>query len=328
MNLRYHLQQILVIAGLLICIVLVARIVVLQEISLSESQVFSDLSVIFCIGLFVHLHYELAFKSFLLQRRWLKYFSLLSLLLVSVSLLLECFVTHSGYSLSTVAFESLILCSVAFVYAMIMTHLAYRTKRAHYEKTLSEMRLKVLQSQIHPHFLFNTLNSIYSASLQENAMQTSMLVEKFSNLLRYSTASQNGLIGLHEEMAFLQDYIELQRSRMPDNQLVEVDVVIDECQQYHIRSILLLPFIENAFKFGLESSGPTKIIIRVVLKQGKLSLFVQNDVYDHNRAFQSPGIGINNTHSRLEEFYPGKYKLVYGSRDNVYTVSLEINLAP
>jgi sensor histidine kinase YesM len=191
------------------------------------------------------------------------------------------------------------------------------------EKELAEARVKAMQAQIHPHFLFNTLNSIYSTSLQEDARKTSHLIEMFSDLLRYSIDDNDNKRDISQEFDFITNYVNLHRTRLLADHVLQYDVSLDtnNCKIY---AMLLLPFIENAFKYGLETNKPSKVRIDLSVKGRQLLLHVENDI--QAAVGNGSGIGLKNTRARLNLFYPGRFTLKNEWYNNKYIVSLVIDL--
>jgi sensor histidine kinase YesM len=213
----------------------------------------------------------------------------------------------------------------AILFAIIANIISQKQQSLSNEKELAELRLENLQKQIQPHFLFNTLNSIYSTSLKENATQTSSLLEQFADILRYSTTKGVGPISLTEEMRFLECYISLQKTRLRENEEILSDINITH-GELTIYPLLLQPFIENGFKFGFLHEGGAVVSISINEKNNILQLIVHNSLPRIEQPNDGLSIGMKNTIGRLDLLYPGKYKLIKRSENNEYLIQLTINL--
>jgi len=213
----------------------------------------------------------------------------------------------------------------ALLFAIIAYIINQKQQGLRNEKELADLRLENLQKQIQPHFLFNILNSIYSTSLKENATQTSSLLEQFADILRYSTTKGGGQVSLAEEMHFLESYINLQKTRLREDEKIMSGINITH-GDLPIHALLLQPFIENGFKFGFLHEGGAVVTISIDEKNKVLELFVCNPLPRIEQPNDGLSIGMKNTISRLDILYPGKYKLVQRSENNEFIVQLTINL--
>lgn len=170
--------------------------------------------------------------------------------------------------------------------------------------------LSFLKAQINPHFFFNTLNSIYSLSYTDIEKSRSAL-QTLSRMMRYILYdSSENKTNLMQEIAFINDHISLMRLRLNDN--VKIIFINSTLQVDHkIAPMILMPFIENAFKHGVSVNEKAEIIISLQVENNKLSLKVINTRFDQSNSKQpeSYGIGLSNTKRRLELIYPGQYEL-------------------
>jgi sensor histidine kinase YesM len=189
----------------------------------------------------------------------------------------------------------------------------------------SEADLQFLKAQINPHFLFNTLNNIYAlASAQSD--HTAAAVMKLSSIMRYVlTEAKNDLVPLEKEILFTSHYIELQKMRLTDK--TKIDFVINgDPLGREIAPLLLLPFVENAFKYGVSTRECSPISILLEIKEESLFFSISNHKHINTslRMADNTGIGINNTRRRLDLLYPGKYDLIINDKSNEFTVHLNI----
>lgn len=190
------------------------------------------------------------------------------------------------------------------------------------------MELAYLKSQVNPHFLFNTLNSLYALALVEKAVVTADGVAKMGTLMRYSLHdSQAEKISLNKEIHYIENYIELQKLRISEAVKPNIEVVIDidENNNQKIAPMLLMPFIENAFKYGISSSNKNAISIKISLAGNLLELVVSNLIHKIKMLDES-GIGLKNVENRLQLIYPNRFSLKCSKKENVFIVHLNIKL--
>lgn len=200
------------------------------------------------------------------------------------------------------------------------------------EKSQLETELLFLKSQISPHFFFNTLNNIYSLSV-EKSNKTPKIVLKLSELMRYmlyDTRTQKQ--SLENEILCIQNYLDLERIRNDDRLEVNMSVSGD-IHDKEISPIILLTFIENAFKHGVnKNTGKVKIDISFKVKEDFLYFTISNptpEITAHTDNFnKSSGIGIENVKKRLELGYnKDDYKLSFKNKNNIFVVKLIIKVS-
>ncbi len=184
--------------------------------------------------------------------------------------------------------------------------------------------LAFLKSQINPHFLFNSLNSIYSLAYQKSDM-TPEAILKLSEIMRYMLYESNdNKVDLEKELQYLQNYIDLQKIRFGDKAFVDYKLT-GEVGSQKIVPLLLIAFIENAFKHGVANDPSSPICLRINLDGTHLHFFMENKKHMMNRDTEG-GIGLNNVKRRLDLLYPGKYTLTIQDETNVYTCELSLVL--
>jgi two-component system LytT family sensor kinase len=201
--------------------------------------------------------------------------------------------------------------------------------RNQHEKRLLEnanlnAEVNFLKSQINPHFLFNTLNGIYSQAHDKSDM-TEVSILKLSELLRYMLYdSGEDRVELAKDIQYISNYIDLQRLRLSSKISIEYDVQ-GKTEGHYIAPLLLIPFIENAFKHGISYSQPSVIKINVGFFEETLTLYVENPVVENN-SFGASGLGLKNVIRRLDLLYPGKYSLDTGKNGKLHVVNLKLVL--
>ncbi len=199
-----------------------------------------------------------------------------------------------------------------------------RLKQTETEKANAE--LSYLKAQINPHFLFNTLNSIYSLAILKNE-KTADAVVKLSDMMRYVLNDSNAnFVVLEKELNYITNYIDLQRMRLTSNVILTYvceGSVIDK----KIAPLVLIPFIENAFKHGVNSEENSDIDIHISISETELKLQVKNNcVSTNNNTLNKSGLGIENTRKRLNLLYPQNYTLNIIEKDSMFTVILVLNI--
>lgn len=198
-----------------------------------------------------------------------------------------------------------------------------RNKEIANEKLKAE--LSFLKAQINPHFLFNTLNNIYALASAQSE-HTAAAVMKLSSIMRYVlTEAKNDLVPLEKEIQFTSHYIELQKMRLTDRTIIEFSVCGEPLGR-QIAPLLLLPFVENAFKYGISTRERSPIKILLEIKKDSLYFSICNQKHLNTllRISDNTGIGISNTRRRLDLFYEDRYSLQIDDKINEFIVHLKI----
>jgi two-component system LytT family sensor kinase len=207
--------------------------------------------------------------------------------------------------------------------------LAYSFVRNQNEKKALEnanlnAEVNFLKSQINPHFLFNTLNGIYSQA-HAKSEKTEHSILKLSDLLRYVLyESGEEKVELSKDIQYLNNYIDLQKIRLSSKVKIEYDVE-GETKGKRIAPLLLITFVENAFKHGISYSNPSTVKISISIFEQTLTMLVSNPVVETN-SFADGGLGLKNVTRRLDILYPSKYLLDIVHNDHLHIVNLKINL--
>lgn len=212
---------------------------------------------------------------------------------------------------------------IVFVFSL-MLKINIRLKQSEKEKLDAE--LAYLKAQINPHFLFNTLNSIYSLAIVQSDNVASSIV-KLSNMMRYVLSeSSNDYVRLEKEIEYIQNFIELQQIRFGTFIQFECTITGDH-KNKTIAPLILIPFIENAYKHGVNAEDNSIIKIQIDTTEKQLFLFVKNNKVFVQRSEESEsGLGVENTKNRLQMIYPGKHNLQIDNTEKEYSVSLTIDL--
>ncbi len=197
-------------------------------------------------------------------------------------------------------------------------------KREEKETLLAKAEKDFLISQINPHFLFNTLNNIYSLSVFNNA-QSSSAIMQLSKMLDYSLyGSKKELVSLHEEIQHINNFIGLFKLKDDGIETITFDFVKAN-KTLKIAPMLLIPFVENAFKHGnVEDVKNGYIEIDLYTKQEQVIFKIKNSYRPKKSVDESSGIGIINVKRRLELLYPNKHQLHIEQKENDYIINLSI----
>ncbi|HYC27424.1 MAG TPA: histidine kinase [Chitinophagaceae bacterium] len=196
----------------------------------------------------------------------------------------------------------------------------------------STANIDFLRSQINPHFLFNALNTLYGTAIQENAERTGEGIQKLGDMMRFMLQeNMQEKISLSREIDYLQNYLALQRLRTDNNPNVQIQTSIESRETiFQIAPMLLIPFVENAFKHGISFREHSHIKINLEIKDRTLYFDVYNS--KHNRQNNDPekdksGVGLENVRQRLKLLYPNRHELVVRDTMKEFFIHLTIQLA-
>jgi hypothetical protein len=208
-------------------------------------------------------------------------------------------------------------------YKSILKNEDLKNKILQTQLQLKKQELSMLKMQIHPHFLFNSLNTIYGFALKKRDEAPEMIL-KLSNLLDYILYKiEKPTVSLENEINHLEDYISLEKLRFHDT--LEVNLIKgDDISEMYIAPMLLIPFVENSFKHGAIIDGCLAIMIAVKRNSEILFFEVENSVLEKTN--DSTGIGLENIKKRLEMLYPNAYTLEINRTDKLFKVQLAINI--
>ena len=190
----------------------------------------------------------------------------------------------------------------------------------------AKAELQLLKAQVHPHFLFNTLNNIYSFTLNSSP-KASEMIDKLSGLLQYIIHECNQAeVPLRKEISMIKDYMSLEKIRYGDEIYMTIDIRGD-CSDKMIAPLLLIPFVENSFKHGASKmlSKPS-VNLNIILENQTLHFMLSNSKPEEYNLQRNGGIGLGNVQKRLQLLYPGKHELNMMAAPEHFTVLLEIEL--
>ncbi len=220
----------------------------------------------------------------------------------------------------------LVVAGAAF--QLIFDYIKMQQRLTEVAKEKAETELNFLKSQINPHFLFNSLNSVYFLINKDNAEARGAL-HKFSEMLRYQLYEANGeKIPVEKEITYLKDYVALQQLRKDERYPVHFNCTAD-LMGFSIEPLLLLPFVENAFKHISHNSDNSNFVnIDLSSSNGTLFFAIENSKEPGiNQSKKNGGIGLANVKRRLELLYPGKHELRIEETEKTFSVKLNLSVS-
>lgn len=192
------------------------------------------------------------------------------------------------------------------------------------EKEKLESELKMLRFQVNPHFLFNTLNNIHTLVYKKSDDAPSAVM-KLSGLMRYMLyESDSDFVPLSKELDYIENFVELQKLRLPNSDNVNF-MVEGNPENKSIAPLLLVPFIENAFKHGVLSSKETFVDIKIFIYSNSLN-FICRNIYRDTESSVHSGIGLENVKKRLLLQYPNKHNLEIDKSGDFFNVKLQLSI--
>jgi two-component system, LytTR family, sensor kinase len=337
-KLRHKVKQIIphvAIWGLLLLIPALIRVPPHQEIDFTNLPGGFFLAVnLSGIGLF-YLNAYWLYPSLMNKRRWWLYLPVLAgilglFYLVKITFIRE---AYPAIPLDSNTCKYAFFSAVPFMLASIIYRVVLDNTRR--EKKLKEIQasqltteLRFLRSQVSPHFLFNVLTNLVSLARSGSAQLEPSLI-RLAELMRYMLyESGEKKVSIADELRYLRSYIQLQELRFGEDVTIVTNFETDEAQERTtIEPMLLIPFVENAFKHGTGWIEKPAIDIHIRLKDGMLELIVQNrfNEAEENKDPHS-GIGLANVQARLDLLYPRKHMLVQKKKGDTYFVHLTIDL--
>lgn len=182
-----------------------------------------------------------------------------------------------------------------------------------------------LRKQTNPHFLFNSLNSLYSLAYKKSDSLPDAIVS-LSELMRYMLyETDHNVVPLEKELKYINNYIQLQKLRLNDIENIVVNIH-GETKDKFIEPLLLIVFIENAFKYGIDYKGVAWVKILIEINENELNFCIENKIGNHSKDIENSGIGIKNIQNRLHLIYPNAHALKISIMDNKYQVHLNLKL--
>jgi hypothetical protein len=214
---------------------------------------------------------------------------------------------------------------LSFIFRIAIAYFALKQQSEKILAQKSQAELNLLKSQVQPHFLFNTLNNIYYEAYRE-APRTAKLIERLSDIMRYFVdESPKEEVSLATEVQFLENYIALEKIRIRHE--IELNFIKDCNADLRIPPMLLMTFVENIFKHGIDkSSHKNKIDISLTQQDGYLLFETRNQIHDKPGTSESNGFGIENLRKRLTLLYGSNFELKINNPGNYFTAFLKVPL--
>lgn len=266
------------------------------------------------------------------RKKWPVYALMVALCIIAIVVLNMLVRSHMGFNhglppfMRIFAFLTVCVLITSTAYSLIQQNLKSEKIRKEKESENLKTELSFLRSQVSPHFLFNTLNNLVSlARKKSDLLEPSLL--KLSGLLQYMLyESDDEKISIHKEIEYLENYVDLQRLRFGSDVKIEFHKNLSPLAAVEVVPMILIPFVENAFKHGVVYISDPEIIVHLTLENNLLTFNVLNKYNpDREEKDKSSGIGLTNVKRRLNLLYPDCV-LNIATKDNYHTVTLSINL--
>jgi LytS/YehU family sensor histidine kinase len=312
-------------------------VMLLQSDTVAESATYAAIATLF-YAIIIYGNALLLIPHIYEKNRKVLYVLLVLLALVTVTygrIQLQSFLYNTYFSKSGMPppklftiYASYLLSSILIFIFSIAFHLSRKyfyiqAQQQQLQKRTVEAELKLLKSQVQPHFLFNTLNNIYFVAQRESP-DTAILLERLSNIMRYFVdEGTKDLIQLTTEINFIHDYIHLESLRMRHPLQVNFDIQ-GEADNLLIPPMLLIPLIENVFKHGIDKRYDNNLLVAVItINASHIDAVISNKIYPST---VKKGSGIANLTSRLYLLYGNRYTFETSEKDGLFYAHLNIPL--
>ena len=268
-------------------------------------------------------------RRFFTNRKYFWYIASMLLLILTASLLAEYWSPFKNPDfVREISFQahlmSMVFLTILAAYLQsVREFIGRRFELQEYRFQNMQAELQLLKRQLNPHFLFNTLNSIYLKATQQS-QEVAEMVLNLSDLLRHQLKTEAAdMVPLLDEVEFLQHYVFFEKRRLPQNMRVDFQVSIEK-PTILLAPNMLITLVENAFKHGVVTQTDEAMLIHLVEQRGVLNLQTINPMV--NAQFRRSGTGIENLRKRLEFLYPNRYTLTWKEHDHKFYATLEIQL--
>lgn len=217
---------------------------------------------------------------------------------------------------------------VSFLYRGMRDWFLMEKERKELKELSKQTEMQFLQNQLNPHFLFNSLNGLYGMSLRHQQEDMSTYIEDLSDLLRYVLkTSKEQTISLDVEVEFIKSYIQLEKARLSKQHDVKLILSNESLfKSLKLPPLLILPFVENAFKHGISSTKNSFVKVEINAGNERLKIKISNSKSEHVQQEMQIGVGIENTKRRLALLYPNCHTLLIREEANVFEVELSLKL--
>ena len=276
------------------------------------------------IMIIIWINHFLLIPFFLDKRRYVFY----GILLIGTLFLASYYRGHENgwHGISKFFFFLIYTTGTGMAAFLLRRNIIAQRETAEKEKLQKEIELNYLKEQVNPHFLFNSLNSIYSLSRQQS-LETSIVVMQLSELMRYQLESaKKDTVLVKEELEFVENYLLLEEKRLGKRCTIEF-VIEGDLLDFAIAPMLLIPFVENAVKHGAQSTNELSTIdVSAVMKNTKLHFSVVNSKPAMVTKSKREGMGLENVKRRLKLLYPNSHELKIEETKKTYRVNLTVDL--
>lgn len=216
----------------------------------------------------------------------------------------------------------------SFIYYFIKKQLTAMETTGFQLYRKKEAELAQLKSQVNPHFLFNTLNTLYAFALKEGSEKTAECIAKLANLMRFMLDDmEKETILLKREISYIHDYVKLQSIRSAVEHDIAINVDVEDEESFSIAPMLLIPFVENAFKHGMNPNKVSQLKIDIHASGHQMQFVIENSIDENFQAYYKEkgfGIGIENVKSRLRYVYPNRHTISVAKTNTSFIVILNI----
>lgn len=280
----------------------------------------------FCLA--VELNYQYLFKKFRFSM-WRFAACTIGLGLLFTILLILC-LQHAVYVFTIGDFLEVPVIYVMYAgfYIFLRNYFESARQRAEQQQQKTTAELNALKAQLNPHFFFNILNTVYGTALQENAPKTADTIDQLSSLVRYVMEKTTTDVTTAEtELKFINDYFQLQQQRLPPQNNINITIATTcSSPTLSIPPLLFIPFIENAFKYGISIDKDCFIHLSLSISDKNIQMQLENSIVAGTVIQPGEGTGIANAKKRIQLLYPSAHTLKFEEANNVFTIKLNINL--
>lgn len=322
---------------LLFCLVILPLIITLAPVEKwIEHRPFFFISLVAYLYLLYFVYRKAQLPLLFMQHKFMQAISLIVILILLTHLFTFLPFNKTDYIsdtsemrkhmlIQTIWFFFLIVTSFSISIELIIELFRQAVVKKEMEMEKSKAELALYKAQINPHFLFNTLNTLYGLVLTKSDKAESALM-KFSNTLKYMyMQGSSEFLSIGEEIDYIQQYIELQTLRLNHHTHIEFHHEGDD-YSLSIATMIFITFVENCFKYGVSSDSDCTIAIHILVKQGHVYFSTKNRIIKHPDK-QTSKFGIQNCRQRLNLLYPNRYDLQISEQNNTFKVNLNIQLA-
>ncbi len=281
------------------------------------------------LGAVAHLNYQFAFRRWMLRRETsLVYWTWLCGLAWLLFELLQARTDQVPDFIDENLLMTAVLLAAIIAYGYVADSFRARRVQDHLLQQKIEAELTALKAQVNPHFLFNALNTIYNEAQRVDNETVADLIQQLAGIMRFTLQeSKQPLTSIANEFSFLEKYLALQRARLPQRESLRVSTQLEwDGQPAAIAPLLLIPFVENAYQYGLSFVQPSYIDLTVVVENHRLRLRVANSIAPAATTRPGPGTGIATVRQRLALMYAGRHELHIEQTTTSFTVSLTLDL--